>query len=96
MDKVATDAPRLMATAVAKHSCRRLPKRLLERHVADVKIIAGDDEATLRVNQNSANIMQSFKIFIYEFLVDALRLTAASRVLKLNVTNVKNVATMIW
>ena len=44
MEAVATDAPWLMATAVAMDSYHRLQKKSLKRHVADVKNIAGDDQ----------------------------------------------------
>ena len=45
---------------------------------ADVKDIAGDDQVTLTVNRNYANIAQSLKIYIYEIMLDALQLTAVS------------------
>ena len=38
---------------------------------ADVKNIAGDDEATLTVDQNYTNIAQSFEIYIHEITTDA-------------------------
>ena len=62
MEAVATDASWLTATAVAMDSWRRLPKRSFKWHVADGKNIAGNNQATLRVNRNSANIAQYFKI----------------------------------
>ena len=60
---VAADAPRLTAMAVATESRNHFPKRW---HVADIKNITSDDRATLRVDQNSANITQYIKIYIYE------------------------------
>ena len=70
---VATDAPQLTAMAVTTDSRRRFPKRW---HVADVKNIAGDDQATLRDNQNSTNIAQSIKTYVYDIANDAPRLTS--------------------
>ena len=46
---------------------------------ADIKNIADNDQATLTVDQNNANIAQSFKIYVYEITTDAPRLMAASR-----------------
>ena len=72
---MATDAPWLTAVAVAMDSCRRFPKKSLKQHVADIKNI-GDYQVTLRVDQNSSNIAQSFKIVVYEITNNASRLTA--------------------
>ena len=43
---------------------------------ADIKNIAGDGQATLTVNQNHANIMQSLEIYVYKIATDAPWLTA--------------------
>ena len=45
---------------------------------AEVKNIAGDNQATLTVDQNYAIITQSFEIYVYEIATDAPQLTAAS------------------
>ena len=45
---------------------------------ADIKNIAGDDQATLTDNQNYANIQQSYKIYVCELTTDASQLTATS------------------
>ena len=76
MEVVATDAPPLMAMEVLTDSCRHLPKRFLKRPVADIINFASDDQATPRVDQNSANIAQSFEIFVYEITNDAALLMA--------------------
>ena len=73
MEAVATDGPRLMATAVAKDSHRHF-WRSMEKHTADIKKIAGDDQATLTVNRNA----QSFEMYVYEIMTNAPRLMAAS------------------
>ena len=49
------------ATAVATDSCRRFSKRW---HVADVKNIAGGNQATLMVDRNSANIAYIFCFYV--------------------------------
>ena len=64
------DEMEVVATAVTTDSCRRLPKRSFKQRIANVKNIAGDDQATLRVDQNSANITQFFEIFIYTITND--------------------------
>ena len=51
MEAVATDDSWLTAMAVSTDSCRRLPKSSLNQHVADIKNIASNDQATLRVYQ---------------------------------------------
>ena len=68
----------LTATAVATDSCHCLPKRSLERHVADVKNIISDDQVTQSLDQNYANIAPTIEIYVYEIASDARRLTAAS------------------
>ena len=45
---------------------------------ADIKNIAGNDQATLMVYQNYANIKQSFKIYVYMVATDAPQLMASS------------------
>ena len=62
MEAVVTDAPWLMEMAVAADWRHRLPKISLTRHVDDIKNIAGDDQATIRVDRNSANIAHTLKI----------------------------------
>ena len=54
-------ASRLTATAVIMDSCDRFSKRW---HVADVKNIAGDDQTTLMVHRNSANIACPFRFYV--------------------------------
>ena len=54
-------ALRLTATAVITDSCHRFSKRW---HVADVKNIAGDDQTTLMVHRNSANIACTFRFYV--------------------------------
>ena len=54
-------APRLMATAVITDSRRRFSKRW---HVSDIKNIAGDDQTTLMVHWNSANIACIFCFYV--------------------------------
>ena len=61
MEAVSTDAPCLTATTGATDSCHCLPKRSFKQHIADIKNVSGNDQATLRVDQNSANILQSFE-----------------------------------
>ena len=58
---IMTVVPRLMVAAVATHSHRRFSKRI---HVADVKNISGDDQTTLMVHRNSANIACTFRIYV--------------------------------
>ena len=60
-------APRLTATAVITDSRHRFSKRW---HVADVKNIAGDDQTTLMVHRNSANISCTFRIYVCLRLCD--------------------------
>ena len=60
-------AARLTATAVITDSRHRFSKRW---HVADVKNIAGDDQTTLMVHQNSANIACTFRIYVCLRLCD--------------------------
>ena len=76
--RVANDASWLTKMAVVMDSHRHLPKRSLERHIADVKNIAGNDQPILRVDRNSANIAYTIKIYVYEIATNALRLMAAS------------------
>ena len=45
MEAVATYAPWLTAMTAATDLCRRLAKEIAKRYVADVKNIAGDDQA---------------------------------------------------
>ena len=61
IETVATDALWLTATADATDSRRRVSKRW---HVADVKNIAGDDQTTLMVDRNSANITHTFQFYV--------------------------------
>ena len=56
-----------MATAVITDSCHRFSKRW---HVIDVKNIAGDDQTTLMVYRNSANIACTFRIYVCLRLCD--------------------------
>ena len=60
-------APRLTATAVITDSGHSLSKRW---HVADVKNITGNDQTTLMVYRNSANIAYTFRIYICLRLCD--------------------------
>ena len=103
MELVATDAPQPMATAVATDLCHHLLKRLLEQNIVDIKNISADDKATLRVDQNSANIVQSFKIYVFEITNDAPWLTAMAvamdwrhrllkRLLELEIANIINIS----
>ena len=55
-------APQLTATAVIMDSRHRFSKRW---HVADFKNIAGDDQTTLMVHRNSANIACPFRFYVY-------------------------------
>ena len=66
---------RLTATAVATDLHCRLSNRSLKHHIAGVKNITGDDQVTLRVDQNSAAITQSFETYVYEIGTDTARLT---------------------
>ena len=66
-------APWLTAMAVATYSRRRFSKTW---YIANVKNIAGDDQATLMVNLNSANIAYNFRFYVYEIVTVAPRLTA--------------------
>ena len=59
--EIMNDASWLTAMAVDMDSRRRFLKRW---HVADAKNFAGHDQATLRVNQNSANIVQPVEIYV--------------------------------
>ena len=59
-----TVGPWLTATAVATDSHCRFSKTW---HVADVKIIAGDDQATLMVNRNSPNIAYTFRMLLRDW-----------------------------
>ena len=54
-------APRLTETAVITDSCHRFSKRW---HVADVRNIAGDNQTTIVVHQNSANIACTFHFYV--------------------------------
>ena len=54
-------ATRLMAMTVIMDSRHRFSKRW---HVADVKNITGDDQATLMVYWNSANIACTFRFYV--------------------------------
>ena len=74
VETVATDAARLMATAVATDSRRRFLKRW---HVADVKNITEGDHTTLIVNRNFANIAHTFRFYVKEIVTDAPRLMVA-------------------
>ena len=82
MEAVVTDTSWL--TASVADSCCRFPKRSLKCHIADIKNIASNDQATLRVYQNSANVEQFFKIFVYEIANDAPWLTAVTVATKSN------------
>ena len=57
----------LTATAVITDSHHRFSKRW---HVADVKNIACDDQTTLMVHQNSANLACTFRIYVCLRLCD--------------------------
>ena len=52
MEAVATDAPQLTAMAVATDSCLHFSEGIARMAQADVKNIAGIDQATLMVDQN--------------------------------------------
>ena len=54
-------APRLTATAIITDSRHRFSKRW---HVADVKNIAGDNQTTLMVHLNSANIACTCRFYV--------------------------------
>ena len=60
-------APRLTAMAVITDSRHRFSKRW---HVANVKNIAGDDQTTLMVHRNSANIACTFRFYVCLHLCD--------------------------
>ena len=62
-----TVVPRLAAMAVATHPHSRISKRW---HVADVKNIAGNDQATLMVHRDPANIACTFRFYVYLRLRD--------------------------
>ena len=72
-------ALRLTAMAVATDSRHRFPKRW---HIADVKNITGNDQASLLVDRNSANIAYTFRFYVCLRLRDrdyiAPRLTATA------------------
>ena len=52
-------------------SCNRLVPSFSKRwHVANVKIIVGDNQATLMVDWNSTNIEHSFQFYVYLRLRD--------------------------
>ena len=72
METMVTGASWLMATSIATDPCRRLPKRSLKGQVADVKNITGDDQATLRIDRNSANIAYIITIYVYEIVTHAM------------------------
>ena len=61
-------APWLTATAVATDSRHRFSKSW---HIANVKNITGDDQATLIVNQNSADIAYTFQFYVCLHLRDS-------------------------
>ena len=73
MVKVSTNIPWLTVTAVTMDSCSSSLKRW---HVADIKNITSDDQAILRIDQNSTNIAQFVEIYIYEIANDASWLMA--------------------
>ena len=60
-------APWLTATAVITDSHHSFSKRW---HVADVKNIAGDDQTTVMVHRNSANLACTFRIYVCLRLCD--------------------------
>ena len=60
-------APRLTATAVIMDSRHRFSNIW---HIADVKNITGDEQTTLMVHRNSANIACTFLIYVYLRLWD--------------------------
>ena len=60
-------APWLTAMAVNKDSRHRFSKKW---HVAEVINIAGDDQTTLMVHRNSANIACTFRIYVCLRLYD--------------------------
>ena len=68
-------APWLTATAVITDSRHRFSKNW---HVADVKNIAGDDQTTLMVHRNSANIACTFRIYVCAIATVVPRLTVAA------------------
>ena len=89
-------APWLTATAVITDSSHRFSKRW---HVADVKNIAGDDQTTLMVHRNSANIACLFhftSVYVCAIATVVPQLTAAAIAThrriskKLHVADVKN------
>ena len=60
-------------------SCHRLALAFFKRwHIADIKNIAGDDQATLTVYRNSTNIAHTFRFYVYKIATDAPQLMAAS------------------
>ena len=67
-------ASRLTATAVIMDSRHRFSNRW---HVADVKNIAGDDQTTLMVHRNSANIACPFRFYVCLRLCDCYCCSAA-------------------
>ena len=75
--EITNDAPWLVAIAITMDAHHRLLKRLLKRHVADVKNIAGDDQAMLMVDQYSVNIMHTIEIYACEIVTDAQQLPAS-------------------
>ena len=60
-------APRLTTTTVITDSSHRFSKRW---HVSDIKTIAGDDQTTLMVHRNSANIACTFSFYVCLHLRD--------------------------
>ena len=68
--------------AVMTDGCHELPPSFSEEIArmahADIKNMASDDQATLTVDQNYANIAQSFEIYVNKIATDAPRFTAAS------------------
>ena len=67
-------APRLTATPAVTDSHHRFSKRW---HVANVKNIAGDDQATLMVHRNFASIACTFRFYVCLRLRDCICSSAA-------------------
>ena len=86
---IATVVPQLTATAVAMHPRSRISKRW---HVADIKNITEDDQATLTVDRNSA----IYFVYVYEIATNAPVTAVANggfrRSLKRHIADVKNIA----
>ena len=100
MCKAGRHAPRLLAMAFAMDSHCHFSKRC---HIADVKNIPGDDQATLmvdRIPQLLRRPSDFMCVYVYQIMTGALRLLATAvttdshrRLSKiLHVANVRNIA----